>query len=173
MATDAFCPHNGPVSKKRGGRKKSQPGNVAANNPKARYNYSILDSIEAGIVLTGSEVKSLREGRASLAEAFAVVRDGEVFLIGMHIPPYGQAGYSQHEPTRKRKLLLHKAQIERLVGKTAEKGLTLVPMKCYFTRGLAKIELGLAKGKRTFDRREDLKAKDAKMAIDRALSRRR
>lgn len=159
--------------KKKSARKRAENSNVAATNPKARYNFIILDSVEAGMVLTGSEVKSLRQGRASLAEAFAIIRDDEVFLIGMHIPPYGQAGYSQHEPTRKRKLLLHKAQIQRLVGKTAEKGLTLVPMKCYFTHGLAKVELGLAKGKKTFDRREDLKAKDAKMAIDRALSRRR
>ncbi|MEO7804330.1 MAG: SsrA-binding protein SmpB [Actinomycetota bacterium] len=152
--------------------KKAEAG-VAASNSKARYTYSILDSFETGIILTGSEVKSLRQGRASIREAFAVIQDGEVFLVGMHIPPYPQAGYAQHEPTRKRKLLLHRSEIERLIGKVAEKGLTLVPLKCYFTHGLAKIELGLAKGKRTFDKREDLKAKDAKMQIDREMRRRR
>jgi len=155
-------------------KKKAKPSEqVAASNPKARHDYSILDSIEAGIMLTGSEVKSLRDGRASLREAFAVIQDHEVFLINMHIPPYAQAGYAQHEPTRKRKLLLHKAEIQRLVGKTAERGLTLIPIKCYFTHGLAKIELGVAKGKKNYDRREDLKAKDAKMQVDRALFRRR
>lgn len=162
------------MSKKSKKKKKSEDGsNVVATNPKARHNFIIVDSFEVGIMLTGSEVKSLRQGRASLREAFGIIRDGEVFLIGMHIPPYAQAGYSQHEPTRKRKLLLHKDQINRLVGKTAEKGLTLVPMKCYFTHGLAKIELGLAKGKKTFDRREDLKERDAKRQIDQAMFRRR
>lgn len=158
---------------KKSKKKKDLDRDVAASNPKARHDYSILDSVEAGIVLTGSEVKSLRQGRASLREAFAVIQDGEAFLINMHIPPYAQAGYSQHEPTRKRKLLLHRSEIERLVGKTAEKGLTLVPLRCYFTRGLAKIELGLAKGKKNYDRREDLKARDAKLQVDRALARRR
>lgn len=161
------------MAKKSAKKKKDPAGNIAASNPKARHDYSILDSFEAGIVLTGSEVKSLRQGRASLREAFAVIQDGEVYLVNMHIPPYAQAGYSQHEPTRKRKLLLHKSEIERLVGKTAEKGLTLVPLKCYFAHGLAKIELGLAKGKKNYDRREDLKARDAKLQIDRALGRRR
>lgn len=154
-------------------KKKDPAGSVAASNPKARHDYAILDSMEAGVVLTGSEVKSLRQGRASIKESFAIIQDGEVFLINMHIPPYAEAGHFQHEPTRKRKLLLHKGEIQRLVGKTAEKGLTLVPLKCYFTHGLAKIELGLAKGKKNFDRREDLKAKDAKMQVDRALFRRR
>ncbi|MCA1839588.1 MAG: SsrA-binding protein SmpB [Actinomycetota bacterium] len=154
-------------------KKGASEAGVAASNPKARHNYTILDSMEAGIVLTGSEVKSLRQGRASLREAFGVIQDGEVYLIGMHIPPYAQAGYAQHEPTRKRKLLLRKEEIERLMGKTAERGLTLVPMKCYFKHGLAKIELGLAKGKRLYDKREDLKAKDAKMQVDRAMGRRR
>ena len=154
-------------------KKSSEDSSVAASNPKARHSYTILESFEAGIMLTGSEVKSLRQGRASLREAFAVIQDGEVFLMSMHIPPYAQAGYAQHEPTRKRKLLLHKDQIQRLIGKTAEKGLTLVPLKCYFTRGLAKVELGLARGKKLYDRREDLKEKDAKRQIERAMSRRR
>lgn len=144
-----------------------------ATNPKARHDYEILDSFEAGIVLTGSEVKSLREGQASLRESFAILRGEEVFLIGMHIPPYRQAGYAQHDPTRARKLLLHREEIKRLIGKTAERGLTLVPLKCYFNHGIAKIELGLGRGKRKFDRREDLKAREAERAIERAMRRRR
>ncbi|MDQ4149869.1 MAG: SsrA-binding protein SmpB [Actinomycetota bacterium] len=154
-------------------KKSKKQSSGVVSNPKARHDYTILDSFEAGIVLTGSEVKSLREGRASLREAFAVVQGGEVFIIGMNIAPYAQAGYAQHEPTRKRKLLLHKEEIERLIGKTKEKGLTLVPLRLYFTHGLAKIELGLAKGKKTYDKRDALKEKDARMQVDRALGRRR
>ena len=142
-------------------------------NPKARHDYEILETMEAGMVLTGSEVKSLRGGSASMRESFAIIRDGEPLLIGMHIGPYAQAGYAGHEPTRTRKLLLHKDEIQRLVGKTAERGLTLVPLKVYFSHGLAKIEIGLAKGKKTYDRRESLKEKDAQMQIDRAMRRRR
>ena len=153
-------------------RKKSA-GNVVAGNPKARHDFHISETYETGIVLTGSEVKSLREGRASLREAFAVVRDHEVFLIGMHIPPYEQAGYMQHEPTRTRKLLLHHEEIERLAAKTKERGLTLVPLRCYFDHGLAKVEIGLARGKKLYDKREDMKERDSKMAVDRYLGRRR
>lgn len=157
------------------GRKRAKKGGgaVVASNPKARHDYEILDSFEAGVVLTGSEVKSLREGKASLREAFAVVRGEEVFLIGMHIPPYRQAGYAQHDPTRSRKLLLHREEIRRLIGKTAERGLTLVPLSCYFAHGLAKVELGLARGKRKYDRREDIAEREAQRAVDRALRRRR
>lgn len=154
-------------------KSKGASGNVVASNRKARHNYEIVDSFEAGIVLTGSEVKSLREGKASLSEAFGMIRGGEIFLVGMHIPPYAQAGYAQHEPTRHRKLLLHKEEIDRLLGKTKEKGLTLVPLSCYFAHGLAKIELGLARGKKLYDKRESLKAKDSIMQIDRELGRRR
>jgi len=160
------------VSKKKGGAKAKSNGAVATN-PKARHDYEILETMEAGMVLTGSEVKSLRGGSASMRESFAIIRDGEPLLIGMHIGPYAQAGYAGHEPTRTRKLLLHKDEIQRLVGKTKERGLTLVPLKVYFTHGLAKIELGLAKGKKTYDRRESLKEKDAQMQIDRAMRRRR
>lgn len=155
------------------GRQKKGDSNVVAGNPKARHDYHISETYQTGIVLTGSEVKSLRQGRASLRESFAIIRGGEVFLIGMHIPPYPQAGYMQHEPTRTRKLLLHKEEIERLVGKTKERGLTLVPLKCYFDHGLAKIELGLAKGKKLYDKRETMKERDSKMAVERYLSRRR
>ena len=144
-----------------------------ASNPKARHDYEILETMEAGMVLTGSEVKSLRGGSASMRESFAIIRDGQPLLIGMHIGPYAQAGYAGHEPTRTRKLLLHRDEIQRLVGKTKERGLTLVPLKVYFSHGLAKIELGLAKGKKTYDRRESLKEKDAQMQIDRVMRRRR
>jgi SsrA-binding protein len=147
--------------------------NVVAGNPKARHDYHISETYETGIVLTGSEVKSLRQGRASLRESFGIIRDHEVFLVGMHIPPYAQAGYAQHEPTRTRKLLLHRDEIERLVTKTKERGLTLVPLRCYFEHGLAKIELGVARGKKLYDKREDLKARDAKMQVDRFMRRRR
>jgi SsrA-binding protein len=160
------------VSKKKGGAKAKSNGAVATN-PKARHDYEILETMEAGMVLTGSEVKSLRGGSASMRESFAIIRDGEPLLIGMHIGPYAQAGYAGHEPTRTRKLLLHRDEIQRLVGKTKERGLTLVPLKIYFSHGLAKIELGLAKGKKTYDRRESLKEKDAQMQIDRAMRRRR
>ncbi|TMK44738.1 MAG: SsrA-binding protein SmpB [Actinobacteria bacterium] len=160
------------MSKKKGGAKAKSNGAVASN-PKARHDYEILETMEAGMVLTGSEVKSLRGGSASMRESFAIIRDGEPLLIGMHIGPYAQAGYAGHEPTRTRKLLLHKDEIQRLVGKTKERGLTLVPLKVYFSHGLAKMELGLAKGKKTYDRRESLKEKDAQMQIDRAMRRRR
>jgi len=154
-------------------KSKSKSNGAVASNPKARHDYEILETLEAGMVLTGSEVKSLRGGSASMRESFAIIRDGEPLLIGMHIGPYAQAGYAGHEPTRTRKLLLHKEEIQRLVGKTKERGLTLVPLKVYFSHGLAKIELGLAKGKKTYDRRETLKERDAQMQIDRAMRRRR
>ena len=146
---------------------------TVVGNPRARHDYEILESMEVGMVLTGSEVKSLRAGGASLRESYATISNGEALLIGMHINPYAQSGYAGHEPTRTRKLLLHKDQINRLVGKTKEKGLTLVPLKVYFVRGLAKLELGLGRGKHTYDIRESLKDRDAKLQIDRALSRRR
>lgn len=152
-------------------KKKSTSGVVS--NPKARYNFTILDTFEAGIVLTGSEVKSIRQGKASLQESFAYIRDGEVWLVSMHVAPYEQAGYTQHEPLRKRKLLLHRKEIDKLEAKIKRQGLTLVPLRLYFTRGMAKVELALAKGKKTFDKREALKAKDAKMQVERSLGRRR
>lgn len=153
-------------------RKKAVGEKLIASNPKARHDYEILETFEAGMVLTGSEVKSLRGGNASIREAFAIVRDGEVFLIGMHIPPYPQAGYAQHEPTRTRKLLLHRQEINRLIGKTHEKGRTLIPLRCYFRSGYAKVELALVKAKRAHDRRRDLKERDAQREIDRELRRR-
>jgi SsrA-binding protein len=160
----------GLVSKKKG---RAKSNGAVASNPKARHDYEILETIEAGMVLTGSEVKSLRGGAASMRESFAIIRDGEPLLIGMHIAPYAQAGYAGHEPTRTRKLLLHREEIRRLVGKTAERGLTLVPLKIYFSHGLAKVQLGLARGKKVYDRRETMKERDAQRQIDRALRSRR
>jgi SsrA-binding protein len=134
---------------------------VAAQNRKARHNYTIEDSLETGIVLSGSEVKALREGRANIAEAYASEKDGELFLINAYIPEYKQAGRDNHEPRRPRKLLLHRRQIGRLVGAIQREGMTLVPLKLYFNnRGIAKLELGLAKGKRQYEKRETEKKRD-------------
>ena len=138
-----------------------QTGRVAAENRKARHNYTIEDTIEAGIVLTGSEVKSLREGRANIAESYARSRDGEIFLINAHIPEYKQAGRDGHEPRRERKLLLHKRQIARLAASVQREGATLVPLRLYFNdRGIAKMLLGIAVGKRKYDKRESEKRRD-------------
>jgi SsrA-binding protein len=143
-------------------------------NKKARFNFEILEEVEAGISLTGSEVKSLRDGRASLEEAYAVVRAGEVFLRGCHISPYPQAGYAQHEPTRERKLLLHRRQIRKLENKVTQKGLTLVPLRMYFSqRGLVKVLIGLCRGKKLHDKRQDIKRRDDERAMARALRRQR
>jgi SsrA-binding protein len=143
------------------------------NNKKARFNFEILEQVEAGISLTGSEVKSLRAGKASLEEAFAIIRDGEVFLRDCNISPYPQAGYAQHKPTRERKLLLHKREIRKLFTKVTQKGLTLIPLKLYFNeRGLVKILIGLARGKKFHDKRQDLKKRDDQRAMERAQRRR-
>jgi SsrA-binding protein len=151
------------------------PGDkVVATNRRARHDYAIEESLEAGIVLTGSEVKSLRAGRVSLAEAFAHVRDGELWLENMHIPPYEYADTKgTYDPRRARKLLLHREQIERLIGKTQERGLTLVPLRLYFTRGLAKLELGLARGKRQFEKRQAIAEREHRREMERAAARRR
>jgi SsrA-binding protein len=145
---------------------------VVASNRRARHEYAILDTLEAGISLTGTEVKSLRAGRASLVDAFAQERDGEIFLYAMHIPEYAQGTWTNHEPRRTRKLLLKRHEIERLIGKTRESGLTLIPLALYFSDGWAKVELGLAKGKKSYDKRQDLAKRDADREITRALGRR-
>lgn len=143
---------------------------TVVSNRRARHDYEILERYETGIVLTGAEVKSLRGGRGSLAEAFARVRGDEVWLEGMHIPPYEQAmDKARWEPTRARKLLLHRKEIERLIGKTAEKGLTLVPTRVYFKGRNAKVEIALARGKELHDKRRDLRDKDQRREIERAL----
>jgi SsrA-binding protein len=145
---------------------------VVASNRKARHDYAILDSYEAGIALTGTEVKSLRAGRASLVDAFAQVQDGEIYLHGVHIPEYAQGTWTNHEPRRARKLLLKRLEIDRLVGKLKESGLTLVPLSLYFSDGWAKVELALARGKRAYDKRQDLAKRDADREITRAVGRR-
>lgn len=143
-------------------------------NKKARYDYEVLDQLEAGIALTGSEVKSLRSGKASLNEAYAVVRDNEVFLVGCNISPYPMAGYAQHKPTRERKLLLHRREIRKLVGKVTQKGLTLVPLKLFFNdRGLVKVQLALVRGKTHSDKRADIRKRDDQREMQRAMRRRR
>ena len=145
---------------------------VVANNRKAFHDYHILDRYEAGMSLVGTEVKSLRRGNCSIKESFARIDEGEAFVYDMHIPPYEQGGVHNHEPTRRRKLLLHRGEIERLIGKTREKGLTLVVTKVYFKRGKAKIEIGLAKGKQLHDKRKTMAERDAKREIDRGMAER-
>jgi len=145
---------------------------VIASNRKARHDYAILDTFEAGISLTGTEVKSLRAGRASLVDALGQEKDGEIYLYGLHIPEYAQGTWTNHEPRRTRKLLLHRLEIIRLIGKLRESGLTLVPLSLYFSDGWAKVELALARGKRAYDKRQDLAARDASREINKALGRR-
>jgi SsrA-binding protein len=144
---------------------------VVAQNRKARHDYHIEDTFEAGLVLTGTEVKSLRAGRASLVDGYGEVRDGEVWLRNVHIPEYDQGTWTNHEPRRPRKLLMHKGEISRLIGKTQERGLTLVPLSLYFKDGYAKVELALARGKKTYDKRHALAERQAKREAERAMSR--
>jgi SsrA-binding protein len=153
------------------GKRKAARGDVATNR-QASYRYNLLERWEAGLVLQGSEVKSLREGGVQLKDAYAEVRDGEVWLQNVYIAPYKPAARENHDPERPRKLLLKRREIERLMGKTAEKGLTLVPTRIYFNGSKAKVEIALARGKDLYDKRRDLKAKDQRREIDRALSER-
>ena len=146
---------------------------LIADNRRARHDYELLDRFEAGLVLTGTEVKSLRQGRASLAQAFADVRDGEVWLVGAEISTYEQGNIANHEPSRDRKLLLHRGEIESLYGKVRERGLTLVPTRLYWKNGRVKIEIALARGKQTIDKRRDIAKRDADRAMQRALKSRR
>jgi SsrA-binding protein len=146
-------------------------GDVATNR-RARQRYELLERFECGIQLQGSEVKSLREGRAQLADAYAAIEDGEVWLRGVHIPPYAPAASQNHDPDRPRKLLLHRYEIERLVGRTQQRGLTLVPTRIYFKGPRVKVELALARGKEHRDRRRELKERDLRREIDRELRRR-
>jgi SsrA-binding protein len=142
---------------------------LIADNRKARHEYALLDRFEAGIVLTGTEVKSLREGRATLSQAYADVRDGEAWIQGAEIAIYDQGNRANHDPTRPRKLLLHRREIDRLYGQIREKGLTLVPTRLYFKDGRVKVELALARGKNTVDKRRTLVERDAKRQIERAF----
>jgi len=141
---------------------------VAISNRRARHEYHILDTYEAGIVLVGSEVKSIRDGRANLSDAYARLEGGEVWLHAMHVSPYPFAR-QQHDPTRRRKLLLHRGEIDRLVGKLTESGLTLVPLKLYFNDGLAKVEIAVARGKRQWDKRQAMAERDANRETERVL----
>jgi SsrA-binding protein len=150
---------------------KEQGRKVIAQNRRARHDYAVIDEFEAGVALVGTEVKSLRLGRASLTDAYATVDDGEVWLRGLHIPEYTHGSWTNHEPRRTRKLLLHRKEIERLIGKTREGGLTLVPMSLYFRDGKVKCELALARGKRSYDKRQDLARRDAEREVQRAFGR--
>ncbi len=153
-----------------GRKRKASAGDVATNR-QASYRYNLIERFECGIVLTGTEVKSLREGKAQLREAYAMVRDGEVWLMGAHIPPYGPASRENHEPERPRKLLLHRAQIEEIAARTRERGLTLVPTRMYFAgaRSRAKVEIALAKGKDLFDKRDTIRTRDMARDVQREL----
>jgi SsrA-binding protein len=153
-------------------KRKAAAGDVATNR-QASYRYHLLEKIECGIALQGSEVKSLREGGVQLKDAYAEVRDGEVWLRNMHIAPYKPAARDNHDPERPRKLLLHRGEIERLIGKTAERGLTLVPTRIYFSGPRAKVELALARGKEMHDKRRSIKERETRREIERALSERR
>ena len=152
----------------------ADPGRrVVARNRRARHDYHIEDVVEAGLVLTGTEVKSLRAGRASLTDGYGQITDGEVWLLGVHIPEYTHGTWTNHEPRRPRKLLLHRKEIDRLASKTAERGLTLIPLSLYFSNGKAKVELAVGRGKRTYDKRQDLAQRAAAREVERALRRRR
>ena len=142
-----------------------------ATNRQARFRYHFLETWEAGLVLTGTEVKSLREGKAQIKDGYASVRDGEVWLHNVHIPPYAPATRENHEPERDRKLLMHRSEIDRLVGRTREKGLTLVPTRLYLRNGRVKVEIALAKGKDVGDKRQTIKEREMKREMDRAIRR--
>ncbi len=151
----------------------SDPGiKIIINNRKARHDYEIIDTYEAGMVLHGTEVKSLRAGKVNLKDSFAYIKNREVFLNNMHINPYEQANRFNHDPERVRKLLLKRMEIRRLLGRTQQQGLTLVPLRLYFKRGKAKVELALARGKREFDKRQDISRRSAQRDIERAIKER-
>lgn len=150
---------------RKGKRKRPQPPSApgqktAVSNRKARHDYHVLETFEAGMALLGTEVKSLRQGKASLQDSFASIERGEVWLHNMHISPYEQASHWNHEPRRDRKLLLHAAEIRRLIGKVQERGFTLIPLRVYFARGRAKVEIALARGKKAYDKRADIRERD-------------
>jgi SsrA-binding protein len=151
-------------------KRKTGPGDVASNR-QASFRFHLLERYECGMVLTGTEVKSLREGKAQLKDSYATIRDGELWLIGLYIPPYGPASRENHEPERPRKLLMHRSEIDRLVVKTREKGLTLVPTRIYFSseRSRAKVEIALARGKDLYDKRETIRNRDTARDVQREL----
>ena len=142
---------------------------VEIQNRSARHNYSVEDTLEAGLVLYGTEVKSIRQGKANLIDSYAVIKDGEIYIVGMHISPYDKGNIFNKDPLRDKKLLLHKKEINKLLGIVQQKGLSLIPLKVYFLRGKVKLQLAIARGKKLYDKRDDLKARDAKREIDRRL----
>src|SRR3954471_11538514 len=154
------------------GKKKAAPGDVASNR-QARFRYELLDKVEAGMVLQGTEVKALRTEGAQMTDAYAAINDGQVWLHNLHIPPYKPAAQDNHEPDRSRKLLLHRREIDRLLGRVRERGLTVVPTRIYFRNGHAKVELALARGKDVHDKRDSIREREVKREMDRAMGRRR
>jgi SsrA-binding protein len=154
------------VAKK--GKRKAAPGDIATNR-QAAYRYNLLEKLECGIVLTGTEVKSLRQGTATIKDGYADVRDGELWLHNVHIPPYAPASRENHEPERDRKLLLHRRELERLIGKSKERGLTIVPTRIYFRGPNAKVEIALARGKDVRDKRETIRARETRREMEREL----
>jgi SsrA-binding protein len=148
------------------------PDKTVAVNRRARHEYAVEESLEAGIALTGTEIKSIRAGRVNLAEAYARIEKGEAWLIGAHIAPYEQGNRNNHEPTRTRKLLLHRDQIAELVGRTQAKGFTLVPLKLYIRNGMAKLEIGVARGKKAYDKRRTIAERDARRELERSTKER-
>jgi SsrA-binding protein len=142
---------------------------VVATNRKARHEYEILETVEAGLVLLGTEVKSIREGQVNFKDSYATIANAEAWLVGFHISPYVRGTHANHEPERRRKLLLHRREIGRLLGKTAERGLTIVPLRLYFKEGRAKVELGLARGKKLHDKRSSLRERETRREMDRAI----
>jgi SsrA-binding protein len=149
-------------------KRKAAPGDVATNR-QASYRFNLLERFECGVILTGTEVKSLREGNVQLKDAYAVVREEEVWLLGMYIAPYGPASRANHDPERPRKLLLHRSEIQRLIGKTNERGLTLVPTRVYFSGPNAKVEIALARGKDLYDKRETIRRREMSREVQREL----
>jgi SsrA-binding protein len=152
-------------------KKETESVKIIAQNKKARFEYHVEDKIEAGMVLVGSEVKSLRDNRASLSDSYAVISKGECFLHKAHIAIYPPSAQFNHEPTRTRKLLLHKGEIDKLTGKLKERGFTLIPLRMYFRKGKAKVELGLCKGKKKYDKRAAIKKRETKRELSRAMKR--
>ncbi len=145
---------------------------AVARNRKARFDYELLDKFEAGLALQGTEIKALREGRCTLGDGFVEIQNGEAWLVDVHISPYSHGNRANHDPTRRRKLLLHKREISRLHSKIAERGLTCVPLRIYFKEGRAKVEIALARGKRKYDKREDIKRREANREAERAIKNR-
>lgn len=158
----------GTVSKKPAAENKDEIESIARNK-RAKFDYHILETFEAGLVLKGTEVKSLRDGRANISDAYGIVKDGEVYLLNLHISPYESRGYANHEPDRTRKLLLHRKEIRRLIGAVERQGLTLIPLELYFKRGMAKVALALGKGKKLHDKRDTERERDAAREIARAV----